>query len=506
MIGNAIQGFGIVPLRSETSITHHILKILLFILAIASSLSSQTVYVPASHWVYDFLDRMEAGQSLRTVLGNTRPMTRQEIVSHLKQLIDNEQDFDRVTRDQLDYLRFEFMEELNLLGESAYSNPIHTITKSRFIDPWLPDFIYPRGRHLLEIEHGPLRVNWDPILDRSRLVADDDSVAERERVNIDSNGFLLWGTIGQHVGFYTDVRDSREWGTRAYPVGNSTAPRLGFVQGNGRQIYHDETIAYLFLQWRYFGLLLGKDVSLWGPGKSGQLMLSDNATSYDQIKLQMTLKRLKLTSLIAWLRAYSPAYYLNETEGRMMAAHRLEFSPFRFIDLGIQETVIYSGRKFEPAYANPVMFFRSAEHYLGDHDNVAMGLDVEFKLIPKTKVYGELFIDDLTTGKLGTDFYGNKYGTTTGFHHINLLNVPQLDIRCEYTRLRPFTYSHKNSLTSYYHFTTILGHWIGPNADILLGDLSYRFSYRTLFRIQIERLRQGENTPLLNVGGDANIP
>ncbi|RPH89465.1 MAG: hypothetical protein EHM72_20340, partial [Calditrichaeota bacterium] len=101
---------------------------------------------------------------------------------------------------------------------------------------------------------------------------------------------------------------------------------------------------------------------------------------------------------------------------------------------------------------------------------------------------------------------GNKYGTTTGFHHINLLNVPQLDIRCEYARLRPFTYSHKNPLTSYYHFSTILGHWIGPNADILLGDLSYRFSYRTLFRIQIERLRQGENTPLLNVGGDANIP
>lgn len=494
-------------LKIEASITRRCLTYFLFLIIVASShLQAQTVYVPVSHWVYDFLDRMETKRLLPVVLNGTRPMTRSEIASHLETLIDQQPLLNETERDQLDFLRFEFQEELPQEHRISYQSRIKVLTKSRLIDPYLPGFIYPRGRHLLEIEHGPLRVNWDPIFYRSCLWANDDTLSVQERVNIDTNGFLLWGTIGQFVGFYTDVRDTREWGTRKYPGGNTTAPGLGFVQGNGRQIYHDETIAYALLSLRYASLMFGKDVNLWGPGHGGQLMLSDNATSYDQLKLQISLKRLKFTSLIGWLRAYSPEYYANGARSRIMAAHRLEFSPFPFIDLGLQETIIYAGRQLEPAYANPLMFFRSAEHYLGDQDNAAMGLDFELKTIAKTKVYGELFVDDLTTGKLGTDFYGNKYGYTAGLFHVDLLTIPQLDLRLEYTHLRPFTYSHKNAETSYQHFSTLLGHWIGPNSDYFSGELTYRLSRRTLFLLQYEHLRHGANPPGRNVGGDPNLP
>ena len=487
----------------EASIIRWITQFLLICLGVFAA-QAQTVYVPSHHWVYDFLDRLEAKRVLPVVLNGTRPMTRAEIAGHVALLIDHPE-LNRVEREQLAYLRFEFQEELQAKGDADYPSRLRQLSKSRWVDPWLPDFVCPKGRHLLEVEHGPLRAHWDPIFLRSRMRASDDTLNATESVNIDANGFLLWGTLGKSVGFYTDVRDTREWGTRRYPSGNTTAPRLGFVQGNTRQIYHDETVAYLLLQRRWASLMFGKDFNLWGPARAGQLMLSDHAAGYDQLKLQVTLPRVKFTSMIAWLRAFTPDYYIGGAGGRMMAAHRLEFAPFRWVDIGLQETLIYAGRQFEPAYANPFMFFRSAEHYLGDQDNAAMGLDAELKLLPKTKLYGELFIDDLTTGRLGSDFYGNKYGVTLGFFCVDAL-LPQLDLRCEYSRLRPFVYSHKDAATRYMHFSTTLGHWIGPNSDYLLGELSYRLSRRAVFRLQFDRLRHGANDALLNAGGDPSVP
>ncbi|MDZ7371242.1 MAG: capsule assembly Wzi family protein [candidate division KSB1 bacterium] len=467
---------------------------------------SQTVYVPADHWIYDFLDRLESKQVLPVVLNGTRPMTRAEIAEHLKAVINQNPTLDRVEREQLDFLRFEFQEELAEKADLDYPSRIRRLTKSRWIDPWLPDFIYPQGRHFLEIDHGPLKARWDPIFLRSRMTADDDTVKKSERVNIDTNGFLLWGTLGKWVGYYADVRDTREWGTRLYPGGNATAPRLGFVQGNTRQIYHDETIAYVTLQKRWALLMFGKDVNLWGPGRFGQLMLSDYATSYDQLKFQITLPRLKFTSMIAWLRAYSPDYYFGADARRMMAAHRLEFAPFRRFTLGLQETVLFSPKNLEAGYANPVMFFRSAEHYYGDNGNAAMGLDVKLKLIRNIKLYGELFIDDLMTGKLGTPYYGNKYGYTIGCHHADWLRVPQLDLFLEYSRIRPYTYSHKSPESVYQHFSTVLGHWIGPNSDLLTGSLTFRTSRRLQFICSTQYRRHGANPPDRNVGGDVDRP
>ncbi|RQW05874.1 hypothetical protein EH222_09500, partial [candidate division KSB1 bacterium] len=138
----------------------------------------------------------------------------------------------------------------------------------------------------------------------------------------------------------------------------------------------------------------------------------------------------------------------------------------------------------------------------GDQDNAAMGLDAELKLIPRTKLYGELFIDDLTTGKIGTGFYGNKVGYTAGALCVDLFGLPNLDLRAEYTAVRPFTYSHKDTVTAYAHFSTTLGHWNGPNASLWTGRLSYRFSRRIVTHLTLRLAKNGINTPDENVGSD----
>ncbi|MBN1480988.1 hypothetical protein EH223_00775 [candidate division KSB1 bacterium] len=481
------------------TITYFGLSLLIFGTALTC-----TVFVPSSHWVYDFIDRMEAKRFLPIVLAGTKPMTRAEIADFLTKVKTHQEQLSKVERDQLDFLLFEFHEHTS--HTSSHKTRVQKIKESKWIKTWWPHFLYPQGRHLLEIDSGPVKINIDPIFYRGRMFADDDTLDERERVNTDTNGFLVWGTVGTHFGYYTDIRDTREWGTRDYPVGNTTGEGLGFVQGNGQQIYHDETVAYVLFSHKYLNVQFGKDSNVWGPGYRGQLFMSDYPTSYDQFKLQIVLKRLKFTYLLGWLKHYTPKYFKGDPTTKILAAHRLEFAPFRVIDIGLHSAVIYASRSFEPAYLNPVMFFRSAEHYLGDQDNAAMGVDLEIKAIKNTKLYGELFLDDLTTSRLGSGFYGNKYGVTAGLYYVDVLGLANLDFRIEYTALRPYTYAHKDTATAYAHFITPLGHPIGPNAVNLYAQLQYRLSRRLLFNLNYEMTNFGENTDDWNVGRDIFRP
>lgn len=465
---------------------------------------AQTVFVPSTHWVYEFLDRMETKRVVPIILAGTKPMTRLGVVKHLDVIETNRQKLSKTEIDQLDYLRFEFQEQVS--QKLTHTTRLKKITELSWTESWWPTWLYPQGRHLLEIDAGPLTINFDPVFYRSRMVANDDTLNESDRLNVDTNGFLLWGTVGNYFGYYTDVRDTREWGRQNYPRGNTTSEGLGFVQGNGEQIYHDETLAYLLFSHNYVNIQFGKDSNVWGPGYRGQLFLSNYPTSYDQFKLQLVSDRIKYTYVLAWLKHYTSDYFKGNPVTKMMATHRLEFAPHPIIDIGLHSGVIYADRSFEPAYANPVMFFRSAEHYLGDTDNAVMGLDFELKAVKNTKLYGELFLDDLTTSKLGTGFYGNKYGFTAGLFYVDVLGLSNFDIRAEVTAIRPFVYSHKDTVTTYAHFTTPLGHPNGPNSKSFVVKAQYRLSRRFMFDLSFEKYRFGANSMALNVGRDPFRP
>jgi hypothetical protein len=76
----------------------------------------------------------------------------------------------------------------------------------------------------------------------------------------------------------------------------------------------------------------------------------------------------------------------------------------------------------------------------------------------------------------------------------------------EYARTRPYLYTHRNDINKYSHFSTGLGHWIGPNADDLFARLQYRLSKHFAMAARFELYRHGDNEPGRNVGGDINQP
>ncbi len=468
----------------------------------------QTTYVPLNHWIYEYLERLETKHIIRGVLSATKPLSRMEIAQYLAKAYEQYEQLNEVEQDQLSFLNIEFKEELNrfIYHLTPYNTRINRIRNNKYIKKILPKIIYQNDRNFLNYSEDQFQIFFDPILYRHRAYASTDSLDKTERVFQNSNGIRIWGSLGDHLGFFTDVRDSKEWGNRTYKMGNYTLPRLGFVRATSPDyIYHDETIAYLKLGFKNFQLIYGKFSNYWGNSHTGSLILSDYATSYDQLKLEFIYSRFKFTSLYAYLIDYHEQTEDILQQRKYFAGHRLEFLPWQWLSLGFSETVIFKSRGFEPAYLNPVMFFRSAEHYVGSPDNMMMGLDFKCTALENFKFYGELLIDDITTTKLGTDWYGNKIGYLLGAFWVDPFKFKNTDIRIEYTRIRPYVYSHADGI-NYTHYQSALGYWSGPNSENLSSELNYQFSRRLSTKLFFQFNRHGAGTADKNVGGEIERP
>ncbi len=218
--------------------------------------------------------------------------------------------------------------------------------------------------------------------------------------------------------------------------------------------------------------MYGRGVNIWGRGKQGTLALSGYASPYEMLKLETEFWRLRYTFLAAELEQYPPIaqfYYHNPpgvysdsvTVAKRMSAHRVETDITDRLTIGLHETVIYGGR-WDLSYLNPVMFYKSAEHTNGDHDNAAMGADFHLIVHRSHSVYGELFIDDITTGKLGTSWYGNKLGwqlgTISSSRSASTTRCPLRVHPRESVGIHP-----RISINTYSQYGSTLGYRTGPN-------------------------------------------
>jgi len=493
--------------------------LVLFCLSAMPALQAQTIEVALTHWSYRLLDRLRTRGFAQVGLTGSRPLTREAMTrALLTAYLAHGDRLDRSEREALEFAFFEFSEEVARLGrmDSVRAGvDRQRALQEKWVD-WLPGPLYANRRNLLSLESGALRFFFDPIFYRDGRFNDTDTLARSERVFQNTGGFVFWGTLGRHLGFYLNSRDTKEHGTRTYPTSSRLAwPRYGFARGHGTHVYHDETVAYLYLSLPHFSVMFGKNFNRWGPGYTGALALSDYATSYDQFKLSVQVWRAQFTYVHAALRQHPPvivsSYLANGVQRQIfaqkyLAGHRLEIAPAAWLKLGVHETVIYGERGLEPAYLNPIMFYRSAEHYLGDRDNATLGLDFEMRPRNGVRLYGEWFVDDFSVARVGENWYGNKVAWLAGVHAANPLGLPRSDWRVEYVRLEPYVYSHTFPINVYKNYDTILGHSAGPNADLLHAEWLFWGNRRWQVQLSAERYRHGANPAERNVGGDVDRP
>lgn len=490
-----------------------------FVFFYADLLTAQSVYVPLNHRVYSFVERFEVKGVLRNSLTATKPLTRMEMALFIHKIRENYTAGLSLSQVDVDLLKFyegEFREEISSINPSVQIEIPGTPDRLAGLKGKFPDYVYKNGRNLLEFKRDDFSIFVDIIARQDDRITDTDSLSAMDEVYRYTTGIQIRGNLGERIGFYIDARNTKEWGSREYPEGRDiTAPGSGWISNFGNYQFHDETIAYLIVKASPFEIEIGKNLNRWGPGYRGALLLSDNATSYDLIKLKTQFWRIKFAHLFGYLEQYPRIVeqVFDEKSGRKrkyarkyFAAHRLEINLFDGINIGMHETVVYGQRGIELAYLNPLMFLRSAEHYLGDQDNALMGADISLNLISGWKWYGEFLMDDIFIKRLGTDWYGNKFGYIGGALWTDPFGFPDASLRIEYTRIKPFVYTHKFPINAYKHYNTGLGHSLPPNSDEWYIAGSRYFTRKLFTGFELRYFRHGANTSGRNVGGDINQP
>ena len=91
-------------------------------------------------------------------------------------------------------------------------------------------------------------------------------------------------------------------------------------------------------------------------------------------------------------------------------------------------------------------------------------------------MYGQLLLDEfkLSEVRAGDGWWGNKFGFQLGGKYIDAFNIKNLDLQLEHNRVRPFTYSHGDSVANYTHYNMPLAHPLGANFQEVIGIARYQ--------------------------------
>lgn len=165
-----------------------------------------------------------------------------------------------------------------------------------------------------------------------------------------------------------------------------------------------------------------------------------------------------------------------------LIAHRLEYRPWSFLGLGIEEVVVTAGRPLDWTYIIPLVPLKYAEHQLGDRDNIALGMDAEVLINRHYRVFGELFLDDFSGYDM--DFWGNKFAYSLGGEAVGFPFQSSV-LQVEYARVEPWVYTHLLQDNQFQHFGSLVGSSIPLNSHAIRAaweqpvglDLDLRLEY-----------------------------
>lgn len=220
--------------------------------------------------------------------------------------------------------------------------------------------------------------------------------------------------------------------------------------------------SYLAFRIPWLRLELGRDGFFWGPGYVSSVMLSDNAPTLDHVQLAASFRGFKFLAFTSYLSRW-------DAKPRFLAAQRLEVSLWNRLTLGGAMMSVTSWDSVQPSslggIINPLIpiHFESANG--GQVDNLMVGWDAVVYL-PRTKLYGQLFIDnyEFNARRISPNAVGLQAGAFWAPH------LP-IEARTEYSRVTAFTYYHRKHYIMYENYLVPLGHEIGPDADQLYASV-----------------------------------
>ncbi|MCL4279457.1 MAG: hypothetical protein KJZ60_07180, partial [Ignavibacteriaceae bacterium] len=194
---------------------------------------------------------------------------------------------------------------------------------------------------------------------------------------------------------------------------------------------------------------IGREYKTVGYGYGSKLVLSGDSPPLDFIEFGLNYGIASFSS-IHGSTVGDFSYNMDERYTKYWAFNRLKFSFENLFDIGIGENIIYSGRGFELGYASPLAFYKFVEMELQDRDNANLYFDIQTSFIPNLELQGTFFLDENILSNLQNfDSYKNKTAYQLGIFWYEALSLNDLSMKLEYTKIRPFVYTHVNAQNTY---------------------------------------------------------
>lgn len=336
--------------------------------------------------------------------------------------------------------------------------------------------------------------------------------ASGEPLFTNTRGVELRGWIKKKVGYYFYLTENQA----RYPLyvreridSFGAIPNEGFLKSfkiTGVDFldakgYVDFTAAkFITIQFGHAKNFLGNGIR--------SLALSDFSEDYLFLKLQTQVWKLNYQNLYMDLTADFLRGGDRLLPKKFAALHHLSINATKWLNVGAFESVVFHREDgFEFQYLNPLIFYRSVEQLLGSPDNSILGIDYRLIFLHHFEYYGQMALDDYNfqESKGKTGYWGNKYSIQQGIKYVNAFTVSNLDLQLEWNYVRPYTYSHNDSM-NYSNYNQALAHPLGANFTELTGVIHYQPIFPLIIEAQILFAMQGRDTSNSNWGGNIFIP
>lgn len=499
------------------------IRVLLLVVLVGSGVMnafSQAETVPATHPVYAFLKRMEVKNVIERYHDALLPLSRREVADFLIAVFKRENDLTTAERSILSQFLSEFQFDLRRTTEGFLS--VVDSDEPTFGAALAQEFSHrEKFLYVLADSNVTMFVNGLLTFDARRIGGDALGSTHTEFVQF---GGRIRGTILGKLGYSLLGTNAQFWGSRQllyrdpvisqyYTLGVTNAQNFDNSEGYAR--YDAGLVSVQF----------GKERILWGTGYDQRMIVSDNVRSFEFLRAEVQYKALKYTffhgSLLGRRRHIaftlpsdtSVTYIEPVVADKYFAAHRLEFSFPRLLDVGFQEMAIYSNRSIDFAYLNPFIVLESAQRSREERDNVLWAFDMQTHFITGLELSGTIVFDDLHFPEFFKPRWYNRYAYQLGMMLTDPLFVPNMSVMVEYTRVKPYVYAHDRSReNTYTSLNSLLGPRIGPNADSWFVRLEYYPAWNWTISARVFLVRHGRNVYdasgrlVRNVGGDVFQP
>ncbi|MCA0389293.1 MAG: hypothetical protein LCH52_12460 [Bacteroidetes bacterium] len=463
--------------------------VLLFIfLLFTVPVFSQIENINIDDGVYAFLKKMKVKGIIESIHDDVPNMSYAEVTGYLEEIKRQEDKLTRTERKKLE----RYLENVsgitkgenvtNLLGGESFGQNIENIVsqKVKYLYAYADSFVTAYAEGIGSLQYG------------HRLKPNVNNAA------IYDMGFRVQGTVAKNFGYMLYVVKGLATGNREFAL--EVDPRLAynfkFVENIEFAPSYDYTDGYL--KWstnpvKGMEMLaqIGREKTRFAFGYGSNLVLSGDHANLDFFKFQFKYGPVRYTS------------YQASTVGRFqiirddnytkyIAANKFQLHLPNLFDLSIGEAIVYSGRGVDLTYLNPLIFYKFAEMSLQDRDNGTLFFDFQSDFIPNLELQASFFLDENILMQLADlERFSNKTAYQLGAYWYT--PVPDLVLIAEYTRIRPYVYTHANPKNTYTSWDSPLGHPIGPNADQILFKADYALNFITNIYASYSYTRKGWN-------------